>query len=107
MPRPKGSKNKDMIPLEDKCKELGVDPFEILLLFASGDWERLGYQSEMQTVYSGNNHNEEFTIQPGIRSRAAAEACQYIYSKRKAVEHSMDDKSTDAISCLFKMMNDK
>ena len=36
--------------------------------------------------------NEEFTIEPSIRSRAAAEACQYLYPKLKALEHSGDIK---------------
>lgn len=84
--RKKGQKNKDSIPLEEKCKELGVDPFEILLHFASGNWKKLGYKSETKTIFGNNFSNEEYNIEPSIRSKAAAEACQYVYSKRKAID---------------------
>lgn len=86
--RKKGSINKDSVPARAKAKELGIDPFEILLYFAAGNWEKLGYKAESYVV-EGNNHiNEKLFIEPGIRARAAAEACQYIMPKLKAIEHS-------------------
>lgn len=84
--RKKGSPNKKSLPLAAKAQELGVDPFEILLLFAAGDWDKLGYASETFTIYSKDFSNEEYTIQPSVRAKAAAEACQYLHPKRKAIE---------------------
>lgn len=86
--RKKGTRNKNNAPLFEKAKELKIDPFEVLLHFAKGDWKALGYESETITVYSKDVVNEEYTIQPIVRQRAAAEACQYLYPKLKAIEHT-------------------
>lgn len=69
-----------------KASELGIDPFEVLLLFASGDWKKLGYTGETFTRFAKDYSNEEYTINPAVRARAAAEAAQYLYPKRKAIE---------------------
>lgn len=87
--RPKGSKNKDSVFVQEKAKELGINPFEVLLYFAAGDWKSLGYKSETFIRYGAQGiQNEEFTIEPNTRAKAAGEACQYLYPKLKAVEHS-------------------
>lgn len=86
--RKKGTPNKNAVPLKEKAEALGVDPFEILLLFAKGDWKELGYPAAMVVKYSQHCQNEEFTIPPATRAKAAAEASQYLYPKLKAVEHS-------------------
>lgn len=88
--RQKGTPNKTKTPLKERADALGVDPFEVLLLFAKGDWKALGYESEKRRIYSKDIVNEEHYIQPAIRAKAAAEACQYIYPKLKAIEHSGD-----------------
>jgi hypothetical protein len=88
--RPKGSKNKDIIPLEAKAQELQVDPFEILLLFAQGNWQKLGYDG-VKAV------NGEYTINPSVRAKAASEACQYLYCKRKAIEHDVGPNAQELI----------
>lgn len=84
--RRKGTPNKKAIPLAEKAQALGIDPFEILLHFAAGDWKTLGYESETVIKYSKDFQNEEYTIQPAVRAKAAAEACQYLHPKRKAIE---------------------
>ena len=87
--RPKGSPNKTVIPLQEKARELGCDPFEILCRFALGDWQGLGYDKGI-TYQSTNKGDliERHIIPPELRSKAAAEAAQYLYPKRKAIEHS-------------------
>lgn len=87
--RVKGTPNKNVIPLQEKAKELGCDPFEILCRFALGDWEGLGYDKGI-TYQSTNKGDliERHIIPPELRSKAAAEAAQYLYPKRKAIEHS-------------------
>jgi len=90
--RPKGSKNKDKSHVESVAERLGVDPFEILLLFAGNKWKELGYESETVTKYGqAGVVNEEFVIEPTTRSKAAAEACQYLYPKKKAVDHTISN----------------
>lgn len=89
--RAKGTPNASTLPLEAKAKELGVDPFEILLLFAAGDWKALGYQEEQApSSFSKEGVVYKYTIDPSVRSKAAAEVCSYLYAKRKALEVSQE-----------------
>jgi hypothetical protein len=87
--RKKGTPNKLTQDLMSKCEELGVDPFEVLLHFAKGDWKTLGYDTETRLV-SASEFGEitEYTITPELRAKAAKDACEYLFPKRKAVEHS-------------------
>lgn len=85
--RRKGVPNKDSLPLHEKARELGVDPFRILLLFAKGDWEGLGYPSETEVrCGKGGETYEVDRITSQQRLAAASDACQYLYPKRKAIE---------------------
>lgn len=91
--RKKGTPNADSLPLHEKAKELGIDPFAVLLLFAAGDWKKLGYAGEMYipSESSGDTSSStsiKFTIDPSVRAKAANEACQYLFPKKKAIEHS-------------------
>lgn len=69
--RPKGSKNKKDRDVFKKAEELGVDPFEVLLLFAKGDADALGYVGGK--------------VPMDMRLSAAKDACTYLYSKKKAI----------------------
>lgn len=85
--RKKGSPNKDSLPLEQKARELDVDPFLILLLFAKGDWESLGYKTATRTMCSKSGETYEVdSVTADHRLKAAGEACQYLYPKRKAIQ---------------------
>lgn len=97
--RKKGVKNKSVVPLQEKVKELGIDPFEILLLFAAGEWKKLNYKNEISIKYNGKGEviGEDYIIDPSVRARAASEACQYIYPKLKAIEHSGTMKNEDEV----------
>lgn len=92
MPRPKtggrqkGTPNKDTSQLAQLAQQLDVDPFEILLLFASGDFMSLGI-------------NE---VTPDQRLKAATEACTYLHPKRKALEHSGDMELKGQITVTVK-----
>lgn len=87
--RQKGTPNKDGVPLMQKAQELGIDPFEVLLRFAAGDWKTLGYDAE-KFVAGVNEYGswEKHTIDPAVRMKAASEACNYLFPKKKAIEHS-------------------
>lgn len=85
--RAKGKPNRDRENLLALSEKLGVDPFEVLLLFAKGDWHALGYKSE--TYVSGEGKGSvsyKYFIDPSVRAKSASEACQYLFAKRKTVE---------------------
>lgn len=92
MGRNKGSRNKIDMDAQAKAKELGIDPFEVLLLFAAGDWKKLGYDSDRApSSYSEHGTIYKWTIDPAVRGKCAEYACGYLLSKRKAVEHSLSE----------------
>lgn len=82
------SKNKKTIEAQEKADKLGIDPFELLLLYAKRDWKRLGYKSEFTIKYIGENQVEEPVISPELAASSAAKACEYLLPKRKSVEVS-------------------
>lgn len=85
--RRKGTPNTDTLPLEKKAKQLKVDPFEILLHFAKGDWDALGYPSPTRLIVTKSGAKFEVdVITPEHRLKAASEACQYLHPKRKAIQ---------------------
>lgn len=92
--RIKGTPNKDSAPVTAVAARLGIDPFEVLLRFAMGDWKNLGYETE-QYISSANENGTfyKWTIDPAVRMKAAAEASQYLYPKKKALELSADSEN--------------
>lgn len=84
--RAKGTPNKATTDLQRLSAELGVHPFEILLHFAAGDWKALGYKQESYIEFGKGFENDVLYIKPETRVKAAAEAAQYLYPKRKALE---------------------
>jgi len=66
--RPKGSKSAKTKLVEQRLKELGCDPLEVLATIC-------------------NDKKEETSL----RLHAAKELANYIYPKRKAIEHSTED----------------
>jgi hypothetical protein len=84
--RTKGTPNKKTRILQELAEDLKVDPFEILLRLASGDWAGLGYDSATTLKYSNGVGYEVDRISVETRLSAASEACQYLYPKRKAID---------------------
>lgn len=93
--RPKGSINKRSFEAQQLCEKLQCDPLEILIHFAKGDWEALGYGSPEKTRMVNDTVVIEPTISPELRNASARAACEYVYPKRKAIEQSFSD---DAIT---------
>lgn len=71
----KGTKSRKTQAVEETAKRLGVDPFEIICLFAKGDWKTLGYPSQKEFPKS-------------FQLDAAATACRYLYSQKRSIELS-------------------
>jgi hypothetical protein len=85
--RKKGSKNTQSFDAVLLSKELGIDPVEILLHFANGDWKKLGYDSKTTICYnSAGIEYLRYEISSETRMLAAKEAAKYIYSPKKIIE---------------------
>ena len=91
--RRKGIPNRDTVLLQEKASEIGVNPFEILLLFAKGDYKALGYKQEFITKIAQGIPFKEYTIDPKTRAMCAEKACHYLYPKRKSIEIKQDEDS--------------
>lgn len=97
--RPKGVPNKDRSTVLEIAQSVGCDPFKILCQFAMGDFKGLGIE-EFTTKIGGEGAYEAFSISPELRQKSAKDACEYLYPKRKAVEHSGSIDSVQATLTL-------
>lgn len=94
--RKKGTPNKNSLPLMEKAQKLGVDPFEVLLMFCKGDWDGLGYFSSTITKFGkGGETYEVDTVTADQRLKAAAEACKYLYPTLKSTEGTVKVVTND------------
>lgn len=92
--RAKGTPNRATAQLQERAAALGVDPFEILCLFAKGDWKSLGYDREIFLTMEGEKScSYRFTIDPAVRAKCASDVASYLFPKRKAVELSTDPEN--------------
>lgn len=82
--RPKGSKNQNRLIVEIIANKYKQHPFEILMNFATGDWQALGYDNETYVLENAAGGTKiGYTISPEMRLAATKEACQYLVAKRK------------------------
>lgn len=84
-----GTPNKRTSDLLDIANRLDCNPFEVLILFAKGDYAALGYE-EKERIVTKDSIVEKYTITPELRQRSAKDACEYLHPKRKAVEHTFN-----------------
>lgn len=103
--RQKGTPNKDSLKAEEIAERLGVDPFEVLLLAAAGDWKSLGYDSGEVTKVTKFGVVIEDRISIETRVTAAAHATQYLLPKRKAIEVSAPVDPLDLDKSDYKNMS--
>lgn len=89
--RQKGTPNKESTTAASIAARLGVDPMEILLYFAIGDYKALGYENELYHKETASGEVKMgYVITPETRMNAAKEAAKYIYPQLKALEHTGD-----------------
>ena len=91
--RQKGTVNKNTQELLDLANKHNCNPFEVLIMFANGDYEGLGYEKERTVSISEWGAVYELTITPELRAKCAEKACEYLHPKRKAVEHSVSPET--------------
>lgn len=70
--RPVGARSVLALRVEAIAQRVGVDPFEVLCLFAKGDHKTLGCD----------------VVTTDQRLQAATAAAKYLYSQKRSVEHS-------------------
>ena len=107
MARTKGALGKNVWPLRDKALELGVDPFEVLLLFAKGDWEKLGYRSATKQMMVGDSVVTVDTIETSLRLKAAAESCKYLYPQLRSTDLTTGGESINTFKDLVELAKSK
>lgn len=96
--RQKGTPNKDPLGLEERAKQLGVDVFEVLVYFVSGNFEKLGYDSSIYHIEKPDGSIKMgYVITPEMRLRASVELMKYIYPQKKAVELSTGNEGIRVI----------
>lgn len=97
--RKAGTANKKTVEAQEIADRNGINPFEILVWFAQGNWEKLGYDSQRVTKYgaSGLPYQED-VISPELRQSSAGKAVEYLYPKRKAIEQSITDNTVTTIT---------
>lgn len=82
--RIKGSKNFRVQLLEEIVNKFSMDPLEVLMHFAAGDWKALGYDSDVYHIEKPDGDVKMgYVITPELRLQAAKEATQYLHAKKK------------------------
>ena len=96
--RPKGVKNLRTRTIEEIASKFNIDPFEVLMMVAVGDWQGLGYESKTKTTFTMQGIEvEEENIKLSDRVQAAKEASKYLYSQKQSVAISTGDSGIKII----------
>lgn len=97
--RKAGVPNRRTLQVEEIASRFSIDPFEVLMMVAAGDWKGMGYESPTRTSFAASGIEfEEPVIKISDRVSAAKEASKYLYSQRQAVTidankiHKMSDQ---------------
>lgn len=102
--RTKGTPNKTTQELMDIADKLECNPFEVLIHFAKGDFEALGYPKEKVVAISENGEEIRApSISPELRQKSAKDACEFLFPKRKAIEHTGKDGEKLSIEQFLKL----
>lgn len=90
--RPKGVKNTRTRLVEEIAAKFKLDPFEVLMMVAAGDWKGLGYEAEVRTSFAASGIEfEEPVIKLSDRVQAAKEASKYLYAQKQSVARGAGD----------------
>jgi hypothetical protein len=107
--RPKGALNKNTQHLFDLLEEHGTDPALILIHIMNNNWKALGYPSpeiERQGFQGVVSYEDRISLSD--RADAAKTYMSFVYSKKKAVEHTVDKESVKTLTFQYiEPKNDK
>lgn len=94
--RAKGTPNKSTSHIQERCEALGLEPIDAIILFAKGDYEAL----KLPQYYEKQGFGGTTTMEPSItvdhRIDCLKTLIQYLYPKRKAIEHTVTEESKGA-----------
>jgi hypothetical protein len=97
--RKKGTPNKSTQTARELAESLGVCALTILLHFASGNWEALGYDTPTKTIYTADGSAVQVDrIDEPLRQKSAKDALPYIRPQLKSVELTGDAAKNSAIT---------
>lgn len=90
--RQAGTQNKRTLMVKAIADKVQVDPLEVIMRFAAGDWAGLGYKEE-HYFYETNSGaiKMEFVITPEMRLSAAKDAATYLYARKKEADIEEED----------------
>lgn len=98
MARTKGSKNKRSFDAEELALRFDVDPLEVLLMIAAGDWKSLGFEEKSRTSFTPQGIEIlEDNVPLSQRCQAAKEAAKYLYAAKQSVAISTGDSGIKII----------
>lgn len=90
--RQKGTLNKRTLHVEEIAAQFNIDPFEVLMMIAAGDWKGLGFNEKVKTSFTNAGIEfEEDHVKLEHRLNAAKEAAKYLYSQKQSVAISTGD----------------
>lgn len=100
--RQKGTTNARLKAIEEIIAKYDCNPIEGLCKVASGDWEGLGYDTDVIIVEKPDGDGSSNLSQKPIitlehRLTAYKELCKYVYAQKKAVEHSTSEEGFKVI----------
>ena len=101
--RQKGTPNKKTQEAQELAEKLGINPLEILLHFAAGNYQELGLVEHKEIRTKDGAVIFEPTISPELRQKSAKDACEYLVPKLKAIEHS---GSVDGMELFAKLLGE-
>lgn len=85
--RKKGTPNKSSLQVKEIAEKLNFSPFEVMALFAMGDWKSLGYDEEQYSEFDKNGGIIlKDRITPQMRLDAAKAAAPFIHPKLSSIE---------------------
>ena len=84
--------------VEEIAMKFDLDPFEILMMIACGDWKGLGYENKTKTTFTAQGIEvEEENIKLSDRVSAAKEAARYLHSPKQSIALSTGDSGIKII----------
>lgn len=97
--RIKGTPNKKTEDFFERCAQEDHDPVLFNIRVAKNDWLSLGYESGTITVFtkSGDSYEQD-RITMAERLSANNKLLDFMYPKRKAIEHSTSEEAKKAFT---------
>lgn len=86
--RKPGSKNADTQWAIDLAASKNKHPYEVLLDFANRDYEALGLAEIEERKDKEGKTILNLTISPELQQKSAKDACEFILSKLKSIDHN-------------------